>query len=228
MTRRPAPPLRSRIAVVVVAGLAIVAGMSLGPGPTSQAQRPTPRQAPAAAQVQAEVDAMIANGVPRNDPKVRMLEADARALEAAAAAPPRAEPVTEPGADRNAIAALADEGAVARTPAEARARATEMRSDQPAELGSVQCEPIPQLLSAREVKDAACHSVPQADGTSRYVAVTPAGRVLVVQFAPGGDVRRLPDTRLPAGTSAAQVTADTAGNLTVAPPGKPATSVDLG
>lgn len=224
MTRRPTPPLRPRIAIGAAVGLAIVAGLALGPGPSSQAQRPPQRQAPAAAQVQAEVDAMIADGVPRNDPKVRMLEADVRALEAAAAAPPRAEP----GVDRNAIAALADEGAIARTPAEARARASEMRSDQPAVLGTVECEPIPQLLSAREVSGATCYSVPQADGTSRYVAVTPGGQVLVVRFAPAGDVRRLPDTSLPAGTSAAQVRPDTAGNLTVAPPGKPATSVDLG
>jgi hypothetical protein len=224
MTRRPTPPLRARTAVGVVVGLAIAAGLALGPGPSSQAQRPAPRPAPAAAQVRAEVDAMIANGVPRNDPKVRMLEADARALQAAAAAPPRAEP----GVDPDAVAALADAGAVARTPAEARARSSEMRSDQPAVLGTVQCEPIPQLLSARDVTGATCYSVPQADGTSRYVAVTPAGKVLVVKFAPGGDVRRLPDTRLPEGTSAAQVSADNAGNLTVAPPGKPAASVDLG
>jgi hypothetical protein len=219
-------PTRRRLgtkALVVAAGLAaagvVVAG---GRGDASRSQAP-PTTSPAAAQVEAEAEAMVDAGASPNDPKVEMLEQDAEALEDAAETPPR----PEPGVD---LAAKADAGQQASTPSEARALTEEMRSDQPAVTGGVMCEPIPQLLSAEEVAGARCYSIPQPDGTSRYVAVTPDGRVLIVEFAPGGEVRRLPESRLPAGaqTATAQLAPDPAGDLSVRPPDAAPATVDLG
>lgn len=218
---------RLRYATLAGGGLALAVALALGgagDAPASQAQRP--RQSPGAAQIRSEIDGMIAEGVSPTDPKVQMLRNDARALDTAAAAPPQADP----GVDANAVAAKADAGQVARTPAEAQARTEEMRSTQPAVRGTILCEPVPGMLTAAEVAGATCYSVPQADGTSRFVAVTPAGKVLVVEFAPGGDVHRLPDAALPPGTTPAHATvsASTSGDLVVSPPGRAAASVDLG
>jgi hypothetical protein len=215
------PPARG---AVLAAGLAAAAVLGLGGPGDAHTPAPRPHPSPAAAQVRAEADAMVADGVPADDPKVRMLEHDARALDDAAAGPPRADP----GDDPAAVAARADAGEVARDPAEARARTEEMRSPQPAERGAVLCEPVPVVLAAQEVEGASCFSVPVADGSSRYVAVTPAGTVRVVAFGAGGDVRRLPDTGLPAGAGADEVTAGPDGTLTVERPGKPDAQVELG
>ncbi len=227
-TARPVTRRRGRRhATLVGGGLAVAIALALGgAGDAPASQAPRPRQSPGAAQLRSEVDGMIAEGVSPDDPKVRMLEDDARALDAAAAAPHRADP----SVDANAVAAQADAGRLARTPAEAQARADEMRSSQPAVRGTILCEPVPGMLTAAEVAGATCYSVPQADGTSRFVAVTPGGKVLIVEFAPGGDLHRLPDRALPPGTAPADATmrAGTSGDLLVSSPGRGTTSVDLG
>jgi hypothetical protein len=221
MTRPTRPSLGGKV-IVAAAALAAAGVVAISsPGDASRGQAPR-TTSPAAAQVRAEADALVEAGLSPDDPKVRMLERDAAAIERAAETPP----APEPGVD---LAAEADAGRMAGSPSEARALRDEMRSDQPAMSGAVLCEPVPQLLSAGEVAGATCYSVPQPDGTSRYVAVTPGGRVLVVEFAPGA-VRRLPDARLPAGTrtATAQLAPDAAGNLTVRRPGAAPATVDLG
>jgi hypothetical protein len=207
---------------VAAAGLAAAGLLAISAPGDARGSEDRPRTPPAAAQVQAEADALIEAGLSPRDPKVRMLERDAAAIERAAETPP----TPEPGVD---LAAEADAGTMARSPSEARARREEMRTDQPAMSGAVLCEPIPQLLSADEVAGATCFSVPQPDGTSRYVAVSPGGRVLIVEFAPGG-VRRLPDARLPAGTrtATAEFAPDPDGDLTVRRQGAAPATVDLG
>jgi hypothetical protein len=87
---------------------------------------------------------------------------------------------------------------------------------------------VPGLLSAAEVAEAVCVSVPQPDGTNRYVAVGRDGTVRSVLFGPDGIVRRVADTTVggpvPRG-STAQPTPQ--GDLVVAPPGGTPLTVDV-
>lgn len=207
---------------LVVAGALAAAGM-VAVGARGDASQPAqPPEAPAAAQLEAEAEAMVDAGMSPEDPKVEMLEEDAEAVQEASEAPPKAEPGVN-------MLAEAASGEIASSPAEARALEDEMRSDQPATLGAVECEPIPQLLTVNEVAGARCYSVPQPDGSSRFVAVTPSGKVLIVAFGASGEVRRLPQNRLPANArpATAQMTPTPGGDLTVQPPGAAAATVDL-
>jgi hypothetical protein len=163
-------------------------------------------------ELQGEVDAMVEGGLPADHPKVAMLQDEIDALVAGTTA----ESIPDPGAGGGAGGASGGAGGDrATTPDEAARADAALRPAQPAEAGTVECEAIPQRLGADEIAGATCVSVPQADGSSRYVAVAPAGEVRVVRFGPTGDVQRLPDRRLPGGVSTAgtELVPDAAGDL---------------
>jgi len=126
--------------------------------------------------LEAEIAAMVAAGVPEGDAKLALLRADLAALQDNVGV----APVPEPGVDMSLGDATRD--------------AEEDRAD--ASLwddGEVPCEPIPpNLLTAAEIAGATCRSEPQADGSSLYIATTPAGTELTVEFHPDGTVTRLP------------------------------------
>jgi hypothetical protein len=198
-------------------------------------------------QLGAEIEGMVDAGMPADDPKVELLEEQHDALAAGNGRPAR----REPGVDTGARLAEADQvtGAQARAEAAgAAAAAVQPRADGGApapaastaaaaaatgdgqrwESGPVVCEPMPGLLTMGELAGATCLSVPQPDGTSRYVVVAGDGTVRSVRFGTDGAVRRLRDTALagpaPRGTAIA-VTA--AGDLRVAAPGRASATVDL-
>lgn len=173
---------------VVAAALAVAGLFALGahePATADDEVIPPPVQ-----QLRDEVDAMVDAGVPEDDPKVEMLTEEADDLASDWGRAGRAEP----GVD---LRAGAGRGGAASTPDEAIRRADAIGAEEPAVSGAVECEPIPQRLEAVEVAGARCVSVPQADGSSRYVAVTPSGEVHTVTFGEGGEVQRLPDTTVP-------------------------------
>jgi hypothetical protein len=178
-------------------------------------------------QLRDEMDGMLAAGLDEDDPKVEMVEEQLAAIEDGAGKPAR-----ERGVDTGAmLAEAADDGAAA---AAAEAGRGEPGAGPPAdedltwESGPVACEPVPGLLSVEEIAGATCLSVPQPDGTNRYVAVAPDGVVHSVRFGNDGEVRRLDDTRtrgpLTAGTGLAPTPE---GDLRVTPPGRAAAAVDL-
>jgi|RhiMethySRZTD1v2_1073278.scaffolds.fasta_scaffold18161_7 hypothetical protein len=189
-----------------------------------------PPEPPAADRMREEIDDMVASGVPADDPKVEMLEEAAADLEGADTSPPR-----DPGAagvgERIAAAEAADaagQEGVAPSAAPADGARTTGAAPAPAwESGPVLCEVVPGQLGADEIAGALCASVPQPDGTDRYVAVTPDGTVRTVLFGADG-VRRLGDvsagTPVPAGSSA-QATPD--GHLALSPAGAAPVTVDL-
>ena len=147
-------------------------------------------------QLQAEIDGMVEAGLDEDDPKVEMVEEELEAIQEGIG-----EPARERGVDTGAALAEAaeDDRALAEADAEAEApdaRVTAEDDDFGWESGTVECEPIPGLLDVDEIEGATCLSVPQPDGTSRYVSVTPDGVVRTVHFGNDGDVGRLADTRL--------------------------------
>ena len=149
----------------------------------------------AAVVLQQEVDAMRASGLPADHPKVEMLQREVDALVAGT----DATPVPDPSARASGARGQAS------TPEQAVRLEDEVDAGDEAQSGTVECEPVPQALSAAEVAGASCLSVPQPDGTSRYLAVEPSGLVHVVRFGDDGHVERLPDQRLPAGAEAGRV-----------------------
>jgi hypothetical protein len=182
-------------AAVAAAGLAVALAVAGAAGASSGGVDDRPSGA--IAELRREVDAMRAAGLPADHPKVRLLEREIAALEDDTAA----TSVPDPG--RGAPGA----GGQATTPGQA-ARLEEQgdAGTDDAESGMVECEPVPLALSAREADNAvACASVPQPDGTARYLAVEPDGTVHVVAFGHGGHVRRLPDRELPPGAAARSV-----------------------
>lgn len=203
------------------AGVCLV--VSLGGAAGAALDDPTPP--PIADRLEREAEAMVDAGVPANDPKVEMLEAEAEAIaDGAGATTPK-----EPGVDlaHTPEAKVATSGSPAAMDRVEAVESAEGKS--PWDLGRVDCEPIPPTnLTAAEIAGATCLSLPQPDGTARYVAITPDGTVRVVRFAAGGAVDRLPDRRLPApparGTAFAGTTA---GDLGVTLAGESIT-VDVG
>jgi hypothetical protein len=182
----------------ILAGAAL--GIAVVGSASASGQTADPAPPGVAIELQREVDAMLADGLPPDHPKVRMLQREVEALVDGT----DAVPVPDPGMEPPTRAA---NGAEATTPEEAVRLEDELDAGDEAEAGAVECEPVPQVLTAAEIAGAAsCVSVPQPDGTSRYLAVEPSGQVHVVRFGDGGRVGRMPDLQLPAGTEAADVT----------------------
>lgn len=184
-------------------------------------------------EMRSEIDGMIESGVDADDPKVEMLEESLDQLEEGA----DVDAPGEPGVDVEALleeaeAAEAAEGAIIQPRSSdhgAVAADGGSDADDPAwQSGEVVCEPIPGMLGVDEVAGARCASVPQPDGTSRYVSVGPDGTVRTVAFGHDGRVERLADT-----TVGTPVTPDAAvaptpeGDLVVTPPGQAPHPVDL-
>lgn len=227
---RRRPPARS----AAVLALLVVGGVLAGAAASASFSKPEPT--PLERQLQDEIDGMIASGLSRHDPKVDMLRDQLAELQAGdAARPPR-----EPGVDTGKVLA-GDEAQAARQDSAARDRASTLAAEAappapapPAtaqsewQSGKVECEVVPGLLGPAEIAGATCASVPQPDGTSRYVAVGRDGVVRSVLFGADGHVRRLADTRLatraPAGTDVAPTAK---GDLRVTPPAGAPTVVDL-
>lgn len=122
----------------------------------------------ARAALQSEIDAMLDAGIPPGDQKLRMLENELAALQALEGT----APVAEPGIDLDVVARGGQRSAAPNQP-----DATEQW-----ENGPVECEPIPQRLSAEDLVDATCFVEPRADGSVRYVAVAPDGTEREVLF----------------------------------------------
>jgi hypothetical protein len=179
--RRSTALLAALVLTAVAASAAASAALSQESGPTRLE-----------ADLQDEIDAMIASGIPADHPKVRMLEESLAALEAGADAPAK----RDRGADVGGLLAeaeAADDAGARVAAADAAAAGAPLW-----ESGTVECEPVPGLLAADEIAGAVCVSVPQPDGTNRYVAVGADGVARTVLFGADGLVQRLADTPLPA------------------------------
>src|SRR5919106_591975 len=124
---------------------AVVATMGLTVVGVAEAKRGQPAPSEPERQIEDQIDAMVDSGIPENDPKVELLEDQVAELRRGT----RADP--PPGA-----AGQATTGGVPTGPAW--------------QSGTVECEPVPQVLTAAEVAGATCVSVPQPDGSSRHVA----------------------------------------------------------
>ncbi|HEX6417240.1 MAG TPA: hypothetical protein VFZ77_02045 [Acidimicrobiales bacterium] len=215
--RRPAT-LAAGLAAAVVVGAAVAGASQAEPPPT-----------PLEDELAGEIRGMLDAGLPPDHPKVEMVEDLLASLERGGGQLPGAEP----GVDVGALLAQAEAEAAARARTERRAGADPgARVDGAAaagwESGPVLCEPVPGLLAAEDVAGARCVSVPQPDGSARYVAVSPGGVVRSVRFGNDGEVHRLPDARLPAPVAPDAALAPTpTGDLQVEPPGGPAATLDL-
>jgi hypothetical protein len=227
-------------AVVATAGLTAIGVAGAGrqqPAPTALEQ-----------QLQDEIDAMVAAGLPEDDPKVQLLEDQVEDLRRGRGIRPPKEPGVDLGdlvadaraadnASRRAAeraAAGADDadgqaGTAQAGTAEAVAGAPETSaSGWPS--GPVECEPVPGVLTAEDVAGATCASVAQPDGSSRYVAVGGDGTVRAVAFGADGSVRRHADRPVPGGVTAGatSVTPTAEGDIQVQSRGKAPVTVDLG
>ncbi len=200
MTGRPHARFKSAALLVVVVAAA------LGASAIASASLSQPAPVPAEQQLQADIDAMVAAGLDPHDPKVEMLRRDLAEMKAGATATTGSPPGVDAGAaiDR----ARAADG----TPAW--------------DSGPVECEVVPGLLDAAAVTGARCVSVPQPDGTSRYLAIAADGTVRAVLFGPDGHVTRLPDFQLVAPADAT-LAPTPEGDLQVTPPGQAPTVVDV-
>jgi len=175
-----------------------------------------------AEQLQDEIDALRASGLPASHPKVQMLQRSLDQLRAPVPAHPRRDPQGD-------VAGLLSEASEQQADPRAAAAEAAAEGEPLWESGTVDCEPVPGLLSAADVAGATCVSVPQPDGTSRYVALGPDGVARIVLFGVDGQVQRLADTQMPAGLAPGTAVAPTpAGDLQLAPPGQQPTVVDLG
>jgi hypothetical protein len=203
-------------------GTAVVVSIGLTAVGVAGASRRQPTPTEAERQVQREIDAMIDSGVPADDAKVEMLEAQADELRRST----QADPPKEPGVDlgqRVAQAKAAEQAGVAD-----QATTAGVPTGAAWQSGTVECEPIPQILTAREVAGATCLGVPQPDGSTRYVAVGRDGVVRTVAFGPDGEVRRRPDRLVPGGAApGAPVGPTAAGDIRVTVGGR-AVTVDVG
>lgn len=214
---RPRAPLLATALALAAAGAAVTAARA----------QPSPDPAPPLARaMRQEIDAMADAGVPPGDPKVEMLEDAVEDLEAGAAADPPPDPGAAGVAERiaradAARAAEARGGPAPPPPGEGTAR--------PAwDAGPVQCEVVPGQLGPDEIAGAACASVPQRDGTARYVAVGRDGTVRTVVFGTGGAVRRAADAATGSTVPPGSVVAATPdGHLVVTPAGRRPVTVDL-
>jgi len=232
-------PARARASVRAVGRRSLAPAILLaavGASAAASAGLAEPPPSAMEAQLEAEIDGMIEKGVPADSPKVEMLEEQLDQVEEGTGEPAAREPGVDTGTRLDEAGAVTEAQAQAEAagPAGAQARAggvdEELVEEGEAarwETGTVECEPVPGMLSVDEVAGATCLSVPQPDGTSRYVVVGADGTVLSVRFGTDGAVRRLPDTALPVPPWGATVAATAAGDLRVAAPGRAPTTVDL-
>lgn len=155
-----------------IVACSLLAGI-LGVGSVLVGHRVIARDVPAPAeQIQREIDILRAGGEGANSQRLLMLE----------------DVLEDWTAQSPATASAAEESSVERV---RDAVDMEPRWDR----GVTGCEAIPQrILTADEVEDAVCLSVPiSAEGTSRYIAISPEGVVRVVRFADSETPRRLAD-----------------------------------
>jgi hypothetical protein len=232
-------PVRRRRAARAVARRALVPATLLaavGASAAASASLAEPPPSTLEAQLEAEIDGMIDEGVAAGSPKLEMLEEQLAAIEEGTGEPA----AREPGVDTAVRLGEAEEVTEAQAQAEAagpvgaRARAADIDDELVEEgeaarweTGTVECEPVPGMLTVDEVAGATCLSVPQPDGTSRYVAVGADGTVRSVRFGTDGAVRRVRDTALPVPPRGASVAVTAAGDLRVAAPGRAPATVDL-
>lgn len=220
-----ARPRRRRGAVLAAALVLTAVGASAAASAALSEPVPTPVEAG----LQRQIDGMLAAGMPADHPKVQLLQEQLDLLRAGASAEGPAEPRVDVAAALDEATAeedAEDAGTAARAVAPAGDAAT---TEEPAwESGTVECEPVPGLLDAGDVAGAVCVSVPQPDGTSRYVAVGEDGTVRSVLFGPDGQVRRLADaavgSAVPHGSTAEPTSQ---GDLVVVPPGGAPVTVDV-
>jgi len=205
--------------VGAVVALAAVAALGVAAAANASFDRSPPPN-PVEKDLQRQINALVAAGVRTDDPKIEMLRQQLAQLRTG----DTADPPPEPGVNTAKVLAgtttttTAPPAAVTPQAAPAPGATTTTTGDWQA--GKVQCEEVPGLLSAAELAQATCASVPQPDGTTRYVAVSPDGTVRVVLFGNDGRVRRMPDTHLPApAPPGAAVTPTPQGDLKVTPPG---------
>jgi hypothetical protein len=205
---------RARGSVLLAAlTLTAVAASAAASATLSEPAPPTIEQ-----RLQAQIDDMVAGGVDPDSPKLALLQEELDALRAGADARPR----KDVGVDMEARLG-ADVDAAA-----AEGRAADAGGEPLWESGPVTCEVVPGLLGPDAIAGAACASVPQPDGTNRYVAVAPDGTVRAVLFGPDGRVARVADTRLPAPPApGAAVAVTPEGDLQVTAPGEPPVVVDV-
>jgi hypothetical protein len=203
-------------------GSLVLAAVAASAAASAALSEPAP--VPVEQQLREDIEGMLEAGLDEDHPKVDMVEDQLAAIEDGAG-----EPAQERGVDVEAMLDEAAGDADVAAAAEARGAAPGARpptdDDLSWESGTVLCEPVPGLLSAEEIEGATCLSVPQPDGTNRYVAVAPDGVVRSVRFGNDGDVRRLDDTHLGTPVGEGATLAPTPeGHIQVAPPaGAPAT-----
>ncbi len=241
---RPSAP-RHRLSAQrrLALGAAVVASIGLTAVGVAGADRRQPAPTEAERQVQREIDAMIDSGVPADDPKVEMLEHQVNDLRRSTRANPSKEPGVDLGqrvADAKAAEQAADRARERSVPTRAGSESSAGVAGQattagvptgPAwQSGTVECEPVPQILTAEEVAGATCVSVPQPDGSTRYVAVGRDGVVRSVAFGPDGKVGRGPDRSVPGGVApgATAIRPTAAGDIRVTVSGQVPVTVDLG
>jgi hypothetical protein len=216
---------RQRIAVLV-AGVATVALTAVGVAGASGRQ---PAPVGVEQQLEGEIDAMVASGMAEDDPKVELLEAQLAELRRGT----RVHAPKEPGVDlaeRVAGAKVTEARTEARVVAQASAGDSASAAATAGwQQGVVECEPVPQLLGAQQLAGAVCLSVPQPDGTNRYVAIGRDGVIRSVEFGFDGDVSRRPDRRMPVAAPAGTTFTPTGrGDVQVAVKGRAAVTVDIG
>jgi hypothetical protein len=222
-TRRPAQNLARSSRALVAAAVALAAAV-VGSAASARLSDPPPPETEA--MVQEQIDAMIDGGIPEDHPKVASLREDLAAME-------RSDPgemPAEPGIDLGAVVESARRNVEAgrrapgRSPDRVDAAGTAVWDS-----GEVVCEPVPGLLGVEDVADAVCASVPQPDGTSRYVAIGPDRVAHVVAFGVDGDVGRLADRPVsaPVVPGETRVVPTPHGDLEITPPGRPPVVAEL-
>lgn len=229
-TTSPSRSRRPRRGAVLTAALVLSAvAASAAASAALSEEAPVPLED----ELQAEIDGMVDSGVAPDDPKVEMLEESLEQLEEAA----DADPPPEPGVDVEALleeaeAAEAAEGTITPRSGDSGPVASDgsRAAGSPAwESGEIMCEVVPGMLGPDEIAGARCASVPQPDGTSRYVAIGADGTVRTVAFGHDGHVQRLPDTAVGAPVAPDAAVAPTPeGDVVVTPPGQAPRPVDLG
>ncbi|HYZ98352.1 MAG TPA: hypothetical protein VE575_06350 [Acidimicrobiales bacterium] len=227
-TPRTTRPRGYRGALVLAVGAAI--GLTaIG---VAGAARRQPEPPPLQRQIEDEIDAMVDAGVPADSPKVELLEEQVDELQRGNRATPRPEPGVDLGervAEARA-AERAEERAPSGAPGAARQNTTRGVPTGPAwDRGVVECEPVPGVLTAEEVADATCVSVPQPDGSNRYVAVGGDGVVRTVAFGDDGAIGRRPDRPLPPGLARgkASFAPTDGGDLRVNVPGRASVTIEV-
>ena len=225
---RPSSSRRPRRGAVLAATVVLSAVAASAAASAALSEEPP---VPLENQMQSEIDAMIESGVDPDDPKVEMLEDSLEQLEEGADANPRPEPGVDVEAllDEAAEDEASEDAAVASRSADPGAVAADGHGGDDAwQSGEVMCEVVPGMLGPEEIAGARCVSVPQPDGTSRYVAIGPDGTVRTVMFGHDRHVERVADSAVGAAVAPdAAVAATPAGDLVVTPPGQPSRPVDL-